>query len=80
MNVMHQRPDAFVLYEFRRWGLNRLAKKHGLRLRQSYLRLAKRAAMMASRYASCAHGSAASFATSAARSPASRSFWRFDGR
>jgi transposase, IS5 family len=32
-------------------GLNRLAKKHGLRLRQSYLRLAKRAAMMAGRYA-----------------------------
>jgi transposase, IS5 family len=32
-------------------GLNRLARKHGLRLRQSYLRLAKRAAMMAGRYA-----------------------------
>jgi transposase, IS5 family len=32
-------------------GLNRLAKKHGVRLRQSYLRLAKRAAMMAGRYA-----------------------------
>jgi IS5 family transposase len=32
-------------------GLNRLAKKHGLRLRQSYLRTAKRAAMMAGRYA-----------------------------
>ncbi len=32
-------------------GLNRLAKKHGLRLRQSYLRVAKRAAMMAGRYA-----------------------------
>ncbi len=32
-------------------GLNRLACKHGLRLRQSYLRIAKRAAMMAGRYA-----------------------------
>jgi transposase, IS5 family len=32
-------------------GLNRLAGKYGLRLRQSYLRIAKRAAMMASRYA-----------------------------
>lgn len=28
-------------------GLNRLANKHGVRLRQSYLRIAKRAAMMA---------------------------------
>lgn len=32
-------------------GLNRLADKHGVTLRQSYLRLAKRAAMMAGRYA-----------------------------
>jgi transposase, IS5 family len=32
-------------------GLNRLARKHGLKLRQSYLRLAKRAALMAGRYA-----------------------------
>lgn len=32
-------------------GLNRMAAKHGLKLRQSYLRLAKRAAMMAGRYA-----------------------------
>ena len=32
-------------------GLNRLAQKHGVRLRQSYLRIAKRAAMMAGRYA-----------------------------
>src|SRR6187431_1482058 len=32
-------------------GLNRLAKKHGVRLRQSYIRIAKRAAMMAGRYA-----------------------------
>lgn len=32
-------------------GLNRLAKKHGVALRQSYLRLSKRAAMMAGRYA-----------------------------
>ena len=31
--------------------LNRLARKHGVRLRQSYLRVAKRAAMMAGRYA-----------------------------
>ena len=32
-------------------GLNRLARKHGVQLRQSYLRIAKRAAMMAGRYA-----------------------------
>ena len=32
-------------------GLNRLAKQRGIRLRQSYLRIAKRAAMMAGRYA-----------------------------
>ena len=32
-------------------GLNRLACKHGVRLRQSYARIAKRAAMMAGRYA-----------------------------
>ena len=32
-------------------GLNRLAQRHGVRLRQSYLRIAKRAAMMAGRYA-----------------------------
>jgi IS5 family transposase len=32
-------------------GLNRMAKKRGLGLRQSYLRVAKRAAMMAGRYA-----------------------------
>ncbi len=32
-------------------GLNRLARQHGVRLRQSYLRLASRAAMMAGRYA-----------------------------
>src|SRR6202050_2455588 len=32
-------------------GLNRLARKHGVRLRQSYLRIAKTATMMASRYA-----------------------------
>ena len=32
-------------------GLNRLASKHGVRLRQSYLRVAKHAAMMAGRYA-----------------------------
>ncbi len=32
-------------------GLNRLAQKHGVRLRQSYARIAKRAAMMAGRYA-----------------------------
>src|ERR1700750_1934210 len=32
-------------------GLNRLARKCGLQLRQSYLRIAKRAAMMAGRYA-----------------------------
>ena len=32
-------------------GLTRLARKHGVRLRQSYVRIAKRAAMMAARYA-----------------------------
>ena len=32
-------------------GLNRLARRHGVRLRQSYLRVAKRSAMMAGRYA-----------------------------
>jgi transposase, IS5 family len=32
-------------------GLNRLARRHGVRLRQSYARVAKRAAMMAGRYA-----------------------------
>jgi IS5 family transposase len=32
-------------------GVNRLARKHGVKLRQSYERLAKRAAMMAGRYA-----------------------------
>jgi len=32
-------------------GLNRLARKHGVKLRQSYLRVAKTAAMMAGRYA-----------------------------
>lgn len=32
-------------------GLNRLARKHGVRLRQSYIRIAQRAAMMAGRYA-----------------------------
>ena len=32
-------------------GIVRLAKKHGVQLRQSYLRIAKRAAMMAGRYA-----------------------------
>jgi IS5 family transposase len=32
-------------------GLNRMAKKHAVRLRQSYVRIAQRAAMMAGRYA-----------------------------
>jgi IS5 family transposase len=32
-------------------GLNRLARRHGVRLRQSYVRVAQRAAMMAGRYA-----------------------------
>src|SRR6202171_2576931 len=42
--------DAKLLHAAIR-GLNRLADKHGVRLRQSYLRVAKRAAMMAGRYA-----------------------------
>jgi len=32
-------------------GINRLARRHGVRLRQSYIRVAARAAMMAGRYA-----------------------------
>jgi len=42
--------DAKLLHAAIR-GLNRLARKHGVGLRQSYLRIAKRAAMMAGRYA-----------------------------
>src|SRR5205807_3753773 len=42
--------DAKLLHEAIK-GLNRLARKHGVRLRQSYLRIAKTAAMMAGRYA-----------------------------
>jgi IS5 family transposase len=42
--------DAKLLHAAIR-GLNRLANKHGVRLRQSYLRVAKHAAMMAGRYA-----------------------------
>jgi IS5 family transposase len=32
-------------------GVNRMARKHGVQLRQAYLRIAKHAAMMAGRYA-----------------------------
>jgi transposase, IS5 family len=42
--------DAKLLHAAIR-GLNRLARTHGVRLRQSYLRIAKHAAMMAGRYA-----------------------------
>src|ERR1700688_132401 len=42
--------DAKLLHAAIR-GLNRLARKHGIRLRQSYSRVAKAAAMMAGRYA-----------------------------
>jgi IS5 family transposase len=42
--------DAKLLHAAIR-ALNRLAREHGVRLRQSYLRVAKRAAMMAGRYA-----------------------------
>jgi IS5 family transposase len=42
--------DAKLLHAAIR-GLNRLARTHGVRLRQSYRRIAKRAAMMAGRYA-----------------------------
>ncbi|MEH2609701.1 hypothetical protein V1293_001990 [Bradyrhizobium sp. AZCC 1693] len=42
--------DAKLLHAAIR-GLNWLATSHGVRLRQSYLRVAKRAAMMAGRYA-----------------------------
>jgi transposase, IS5 family len=42
--------DAKLLHAAIR-GLTRLARNHGVRLRQSYVRIAKRAAMMAGRYA-----------------------------
>ena len=42
--------DAKLLHAAIR-GLARLARKHGVKLRQSYARIAKRAAMMAGRYA-----------------------------
>jgi IS5 family transposase len=42
--------DAKLLHAAIR-GLNRLADEHGVKLRQSYRRIAKRAAMMAGRYA-----------------------------
>ena len=42
--------DAKLLHAAIR-GLNRMACKHGVQLRQSYVRVAKRAAMMAGRYA-----------------------------
>jgi IS5 family transposase len=42
--------DAKLLHAAIR-GLNRLARRHGVRLRQSYIRVAQRAAMMAGRYA-----------------------------
>jgi IS5 family transposase len=42
--------DAKLLHAAIR-GLNRLATRHGVRLRQSYVRIARRAAMMAGRYA-----------------------------
>lgn len=42
--------DAKLLHAAIR-GLNRMARRHGVRTRQSYARIAKRAAMMAGRYA-----------------------------
>jgi IS5 family transposase len=42
--------DAKLLHAAIR-GINRLARRYGVRLRQSYLRIAKQAAMMAKRYA-----------------------------
>ena len=42
--------DAKLLHQAIK-GLNRLANKHGVQLRQSYVRIAKHAAMMAGRYA-----------------------------
>jgi IS5 family transposase len=42
--------DAKLLHAAMK-GLTRLARTHGVRLRQSYVRIAKRAAMMAGRYA-----------------------------
>ena len=44
-------PTAAKLLHAAIKGIVGLAKKHGVRLRQSYLRIAKRAAMMAGRYA-----------------------------
>jgi hypothetical protein len=71
-------------------GLTRLARKRGVRLRQSYVRIAKRAAMMAGRLpmpnsstvtvdscAFCALASAGSFATSGARSRPTRNSRRY---
>src|SRR5258708_34269555 len=43
-------PPAAKLLHAAIKGLNRLARRHGVQLRQSYLRIAKRAAMMAGRY------------------------------
>ena len=81
--------DAKLLHAAIR-GLNRLARKHGIRLRQSYSRAAKAAAMMAGRYAHAKQfrrhqrqlrilrepGSDGSSATSAARSRASQPWSR----
>jgi IS5 family transposase len=77
--------------QFHLEGLNQLVKEHGVRLRQSYLRVTKCAAMMAGRYAHakqfnshrrdcacCAHGSAASFATFAAHRRRRRSEATFE--
>ena len=46
-------------------GLPRLAKKHGVGLRQSYLRIAKRAAMMAGALCACRNSSTATTASCA---------------
>jgi hypothetical protein len=82
--------DAKLLHEAIK-RLNRLGTRHGVRLRQSYLRIAKNAAMMASRYAHAKQFKrhqrqlriprSRSSATSAARSPDGRnSRWPLKGR
>jgi IS5 family transposase len=74
-------------------GLNRLARQHSVSLRQSYLRIAKRAVLMAGRYAHAKEFNryrrelrllrsrlAASFATSHATSFRARAYFSHDFR
>jgi hypothetical protein len=47
----HHLPDRHQVVHAAIKGLNRLGREHRVRLRQSYLRIAKQAAKMAGRYA-----------------------------